>query len=166
MSSAADGDSIRVGELEVRPHERAVLVCGRAVTLTPGEYGIVARLAEHPGWVYSAEQLARGIDAEEHSPESVSVLVSRVRHRLAEEGLAEVIETVRGFGYRLHCGAANAGEADAASAVSDRLRDAVWHLAEAAIDGAHAGTEEQQHAIIEAIERARGEIYESLSRRD
>ena len=65
------------------------------------EFDIVMTLAEHPGWVFSADQLAGDPDQGDYSPESVSVLVSRARHKLNSAGCARVIETVRGLGYRL-----------------------------------------------------------------
>jgi DNA-binding response OmpR family regulator len=94
-------ETMVLGGLELRPLARAVLVNVQDVPLTTAEFDIVMMLAEHPGWVYSPEQLSGDpIDAE-LSPESVSVLVSRLRHKLSEAGLPDVVETVRGFGYRL-----------------------------------------------------------------
>lgn len=152
-----------MGDLEVRPHERVVLVQGHDVPLTSGEFDIVETLAEHPGWVYSAEQLCRGPESCDHSPESVSVLVSRLRHRLAEAGLPDAVETVRGFGYRLRAPAAPGGESSAVAAVSRELRDASWRLQQAVIEAEHSGTPEQQGAATAALETARHAIYSTLA---
>ena len=94
-------DSIEIGEVEVCPHEHSVLVRGHDVALTSREFDIVMALAEHPGWVFSADQLAGDPDQGDYSPESVSVLVSRARHKLTSAGAPDLIETVRGLGYRL-----------------------------------------------------------------
>lgn len=91
--------------LEVFPHERVVFVNGRPVELTPREFDILVRLASHPGWVYSAEQLADGEEqAADHSPDSVRVHVAHLRRKFAHADAADVVDTVRGAGYRLHNG--------------------------------------------------------------
>lgn len=87
--------------LLVRPHEHVVAVQGHEINLTPREYEIARTLVEHPGWVFSAEQLAADDAVSDYSPESVSVLVSRLRRKLNDAGALDAIETVRGFGYRL-----------------------------------------------------------------
>ena len=91
-----------VGDLEVRSREHVVLVRGGEVPLSSREFEIVRALAARPGWVLSPSQLAADSDESDYSPESVSVLVSRIRHKLAEAGAADMVETVRGYGYRLN----------------------------------------------------------------
>lgn len=57
-SAVPPSDNISVGELEVRQHEHSVLVRGQPLALSSKEFDIVMMLAEHPGWVFSADQLA------------------------------------------------------------------------------------------------------------
>ncbi len=151
-----------MGDLELRPREHVAFVADKEIALTPGEFEIVLALAEHPGWVFSASQLANDSEeGEEHSPESVSVLVSRVRQKLATAGLSDAIETVRGFGYRLRRGAE---PTDAVSVMAARsLRDAAWQLQEAVIEVEHSGTAEQQEAAAEVLQRARHAVFASLA---
>jgi DNA-binding winged helix-turn-helix (wHTH) protein len=157
-------DNICVGDLEVRSHERAVLVQGTSVSLTPGEFDILRALAEHPGWVFSADQLSSDPD-DGHSPESVSVLVSRLRQKLAAAGVADAVDTVRGFGYRLHADpASSVGDSRAADEASNALREAAWHLQEAAIEVEHTGSPEQQIAAAGTLEQARHVIYAHLAK--
>jgi DNA-binding winged helix-turn-helix (wHTH) protein len=155
-------DNIRVGDLEVRPNERAVLVQGHEVPLTPGEFEIVMMLAEHPRWVYSADQLSSEPE-EGHSPESISVLVSRLRQKLAAAGASDAIETVRGFGYRLHALDSPDGVASGAGEASRTLRDALWQLQATVIEVEHSGTLEVQSAATEALDQARHAIYAKLA---
>jgi len=156
-------ETMVVGGLEIRPLERAVLVNGQDVPLTTAEFDIVMMLAEHPGWVYSPEQLSGDpIDAE-LSPESVSVLVSRIRHRLAEAGLSDAVETVRGFGYRLHASSGSEAAGPIAERAVCELRDAAWQLQEAVIEVEHSGTPEQQCAATEALETARRTIFSAMA---
>jgi DNA-binding winged helix-turn-helix (wHTH) protein len=157
-------DDIALGELEIRRHERTLLVHGEPVAVTSGEFDIILTLAEHPGWVYSAGQLASD-PQDGHSPESVSVLISRLRHCLAEAGLPDAIETVRGFGYRLHAPAGTPGTpATGDEAARRELRDATWRLQEAVIEAEHSGTAEQQSAVAEALEKARHAVYAALAK--
>jgi DNA-binding winged helix-turn-helix (wHTH) protein len=148
-----------VGNLEIRPPERAVLVHGHDVPLTSAEFDIVMMLAEHPGWVYSPEQLSSDADDGLVSPESVSVLVSRLRHRLAEAGAPDVVETVRGFGYRLHSQAHTGDDEPPADRVTCELRDAAWRLQEAVIEVEHSGTPEQKCAVTAELETVRVAIH-------
>ncbi|MEV4627943.1 response regulator transcription factor [Micromonospora sp. NPDC049523] len=78
---------------------RQVTVHGRDVTLTGREYALLETLVRHAGRVLSREQLlshAWGYDFDP-STNLVNVYVSTLRKKLGED----VIETLRGFGYRL-----------------------------------------------------------------
>jgi len=155
--------SLFIGDLEIRPHERIALVQGQEVALTSREFEIVMIMAEHPGWVFSATQLTGDPDEGDYSPESVSVLVSRVRQKLASAGAVDVVETVRGFGYRLRASAASGEESAGASSASRDLRDASWQLQEAVIEVEHSGSSEQQRAVTELLDQARRSVFASLA---
>ena len=74
----------------------------RLLTLTAGEMALLRAFAEHPRRVLSRNQLldlARGPTAETYD-RAVDLQVSRLRRRLEERGGGELIETVRGEGYR------------------------------------------------------------------
>lgn len=76
---------------------------GRPVALTGGEWALLRVFAEHPGRVLTRNQLldlARGPEADSFD-RAVDLQVSRLRRKLGERGGAELIETVRGEGYRL-----------------------------------------------------------------
>jgi hypothetical protein len=113
--------------------------------------------------VFSAEQLCHDSQEEDYSPESVSVLVSRIRQKFAARGAPSVVETVRGFGYRLHPSAAPDDE-DLLNAGTRRdLRDALWQLQEAVIEVEHAGGLEQQRSAVETLAAARRAVFATLS---
>lgn len=159
----ASGLEICVGEIEIRPHEHVVRAHGQEVPLTSREFDIIMMLAEHPGWVFSANQLAGESEEGDYSPESVSVLVSRLRQKLATAGATDIVETVRGIGYRLHSSAAPCDEPAAEATVRRELRDASWQLHEAVIEVEHSGTSQQQLEATDALVRARHAIYASLA---
>ena len=156
-------DNLTVGELQVRPHEHVVLVGGNTVPLSSKEFDIVMMLAEHPGWVFSADQLSGDPDEAGCSPESVSVLVYRLRQKLAEAGASDVVETVRGLGYRLRSSSATGDETVPAVGTRRELRDACWQLQEAVIEVDHAGNSKQQHEVAVVLEQARRAVYTSLA---
>ncbi len=142
-----------------------MLVHGSQVELTYREFEILNRLAEHPGWVFSADQLSSVSEQGDYSPESVSVHVSRLRHKLAVAGAPDVVETVRGFGYRLRSALADADDPFPHNDGAGRsLRDALWQLSEAVLEVDHAGRGEQVSAAVDALEHARRTIYAILAK--
>ncbi|MFB6391783.1 response regulator transcription factor [Polymorphospora lycopeni] len=87
------------GPVRLDPRARRVTVHGRDVALTGREFALLEVLFRHPGRVLSREQLlahAWGYDFEP-SPNLVNVHVSTLRKKLG----VDVIETLRGLGYRL-----------------------------------------------------------------
>lgn len=163
MSPSGD---ISVCGLVVRPREHVLLVQGHEIELTCREFEIITRLAEHPGWVFSATQLCDESDEADYSPESVSVHVSRLRHKLSVAGAEDVVETVRGSGYRLRRTVAEIEGGDGIHALDSsrrRLRDASWQLHEAALEAEHAGSDEQLEAVAETLDEARHSIYRILA---
>lgn len=78
-------------------------VNGEALLLTPGEYLVLKALATKAGTLVTRAELSYACYAgKPAAPQSnsVDVLLSRVRKRLAEKGATDVIRSVRGQGYR------------------------------------------------------------------
>jgi DNA-binding winged helix-turn-helix (wHTH) protein/tetratricopeptide (TPR) repeat protein len=96
-----DDDEIRVGEIVVSPRARRLVAGGREIAATSREFELFAVLASHPGWVCSAEQLCDTAPESYSSPGAVNVHISHLRRKLALAGFPDVIETVRGAGYRV-----------------------------------------------------------------
>lgn len=75
---------------------------GLLVTLTGGEFALLAALVRHPGRVLTRDQLldlARGRDAQPFD-RAIDVQISRLRHKLeADPREPAIIKTVRGGGY-------------------------------------------------------------------
>lgn len=83
--------------LDLAAHE--VSKDGKPVSLTPREYALLECFALNPGRAYSRNALIERVWPEESNVDTkvVDVFVSSVRRKLGEE----IIETVRGTGYRL-----------------------------------------------------------------
>ncbi len=76
---------------------------GRPVDLRPAEYRLLQFLLEHPGRVYSRDQLLDLVwrDDATIDPRTVDVHVRRLRKALNAEGGTDIIRTVRSAGYAL-----------------------------------------------------------------
>ncbi len=85
----------------IHPGRHAVLVAGQAVALTISEFRILHLLARRPGWVFTRNQLLAEMQGSEANvtERAVDVHIVALRRKLGAGG--EMIETIRGVGYRL-----------------------------------------------------------------
>jgi two-component system phosphate regulon response regulator PhoB len=99
---------IAVGPVRIDRASAAVDVDGRPVGLTPTEYKLLVTLAERPGRVHARGHLLETVwgAAPDIQTRTVDMHVQRLRAKLGAAG--ELIETVRGLGYRLRAGGAPA----------------------------------------------------------
>jgi len=117
---ASHAESLRVGQLEIRPDEYLALCDGRILELAPREFSLLTELARRSGRIVSREEL---FDAVWHRPlrphdRSVDVYVRKLRAKLARvRPEVTFIHTHFGFGYRL--------EAEPSSELSQLLHNKV-----------------------------------------
>lgn len=90
-----------VGPLYVCPEKHIVTVNGESVTLTYKEFEMLCMLLKNMGIVLTRDQLLNSIWGYSFDGESrtVDVHVRTLRHKLGSAG--ELIETVRGIGYKI-----------------------------------------------------------------
>ena len=75
---------------------------GDVIALTNAEYGIIVNLFLEPGSVKDRSSLLNiSIESSEYDIRSLDVFVSRLRKKMAQYNGQDLIETVRGKGYRL-----------------------------------------------------------------
>jgi DNA-binding response OmpR family regulator len=100
--SAADGGALRRGELVVDAARHEVTWSGEPVALTATEFRILHYLAARPGRVCSRTDIIDGALGRDVAvvDRTVDVHVTALRKKLGKGG--ELLETVRGFGYRFH----------------------------------------------------------------
>jgi len=96
------GGRIEIGGIVLDIDEHRVSIADSHVILSPTEYRLLEFFLTHPDKVYSRSQLldqvwGRSSFIEERT---VDVHIRRLRKILAEHDREEVIQTVRGFGYR------------------------------------------------------------------
>ena len=93
---------LRVGALELDPYSVRARVNGHLLPLTPTEFGLLHHLAKTPGRAVTRGELLGAAMRESDALESaVNVHLKNVRAKLREAGAADLLETVRGVGYRL-----------------------------------------------------------------
>ena len=93
-----------VGDLEIDPDLVEVRQGGREVQLSPREFQLLYTLARSPGRVFPRGTLLRQVWGEDEyiDERTVNVYVQRLRNKLGDSSTeSQIIETVRGFGYRL-----------------------------------------------------------------
>ncbi len=90
------------GRLVVDDRRREARVDGRALDLTPTEWGILTSLASVPGRPFSRYELVNRVRGYEYAgyERSIDSHVKNLRQKLGP-GAADVVATVTGVGYRL-----------------------------------------------------------------
>jgi two-component system phosphate regulon response regulator PhoB len=94
-------DALVIGPLQIDRAAMTVRVSGEHVELTPTEFKLLLTLAERRGRVQGRGHLLETVweAAPDIQTRTVDMHVQRLRTKLGSAG--ELIETVRGFGYRL-----------------------------------------------------------------
>jgi len=97
----------RFGLLEVDGYRHEARWQGEPIHLTPSEFGLLAHLAGTPGRAVSRSELYEAALPERDAYDrAVDVHVANLRRKLREAGVGDVVETVRGVGYRFREGRA------------------------------------------------------------
>lgn len=99
--SPKQDENLTLGIIEIDKLRHKVYVKGEEKTLTLKEYELVALFAENPGIVFSRDKLLEKVWGIDYSGETrtVDVHIGTLRTKLGEAG--NMIETVRGVGYRM-----------------------------------------------------------------
>jgi len=97
------GEAISYGKLRIDPSRHEVLVEGRPVKMGLAEFKLLMFLAGHPERVFSRSQLLDNVWGDHVFIEerTVDVHVLRLRKALMPVESQNLIQTVRGLGYRL-----------------------------------------------------------------
>lgn len=111
-----EGRHLTVGPLSLDLTGRVAQVEGRHLDLTAREFELVCHMARHPGWVFSRQELLEQVWGYEFGdPRVVTVHVANLRKKLAAaypDG--ELLQTVRGVGYKLVAPAVQSSPAEVA----------------------------------------------------
>jgi two-component system phosphate regulon response regulator PhoB len=100
-TAVSSADRLTVGPIVIDRAAHRVAIEGRDIDLTPTEYKLLLTLAERRGRVQARAHLLQTVwdAAPDIQTRTVDMHVQRLRAKLGAAG--DLIETVRGFGYRL-----------------------------------------------------------------
>jgi two-component system KDP operon response regulator KdpE len=102
-SPPIDQSVLEVGDIRIDVAHREVTEAGRAVDLTPKEFGFLVLLARWPGRVLTHRAILNEVWGPEYGTESqyLRVYASQLRKKLNEDPASPRLVTEPGVGYRL-----------------------------------------------------------------
>jgi two-component system response regulator BaeR len=103
--AGSSGDSAPPGGLVMDPERFSARLDGTELSLTPVEFSLLKTLSEHPGRVYSRDQLMNEMysDYRVVSDRAVDTHIKNLRRKLAAADRDnEFLESVYGLGYRFN----------------------------------------------------------------
>jgi len=102
-AARAEPSVLRVGDIEVDLPNHRARVAGRALDLTPKEFGFLAFLASHPGRVLTHRTVLQAVWGADYGTEThyLRVYASQLRKKLGEDPDRPRLVTEPGVGYRL-----------------------------------------------------------------
>jgi DNA-binding response OmpR family regulator len=92
-----------IGDLHIDLRGHEVFVAGRSADLTTTEFELLRVLSQHPGWVYSREELLESVWGYSYLGDSrlVDVHIANLRRKIGDDSSEpRFIRTVRGAGYK------------------------------------------------------------------
>ncbi len=103
VDPSTDEAPLELGLLRLDPATHRVHAGSYELKLSPIEFRLLSFFMRNPERVYSREQLLARVwaDAESIEPRTVDVQIRRLRQALEESGNDQLLETVRGAGYRM-----------------------------------------------------------------
>lgn len=96
--------ALAVGGISIDRKTREVRVAGREIEFTTTEFDLLRVLAEHPGWVFSREELLEAVWGYGYLGDSrlVDVHIANLRKKMGDDPTdPQFVRTVRGAGYKL-----------------------------------------------------------------
>jgi two-component system phosphate regulon response regulator PhoB len=95
-----DSSVLQVNDLVIHPGRHEVQAGGQTILLTSTEFKLLHFLARRPGWVFTRSQIVDAVHGEDYpvTERAVDVQVAGLRKKMGEYG--QLVETVRGVGYR------------------------------------------------------------------
>jgi len=84
----------------MHPGRHEVTIDGTLVVLTASEFAALYMLAEKAGWVFTRYQIVEEVHGSNYpvTDRSVDVMIAGLRKKMGPKG--DIIETVRGIGYK------------------------------------------------------------------
>jgi two-component system, OmpR family, manganese sensing response regulator len=95
--------SAKIGKLELVHNKCCLLIDGRTCKLHPREFELIEFLLRHPNTYFTVDQLLQNVweSSTEVSQEALRVCINRLRTKTDIPGQPSLIETQRGWGYKI-----------------------------------------------------------------
>lgn len=93
--------STSVGDLQINSAQRSAFLNSQLLHLTKSEFELLLILSRRPGEVVTRAQLGEGLQRRALSDRALESHVNRLRSKLRLVGASDLVQTVRGVGYRL-----------------------------------------------------------------
>ena len=99
-SSSEDISTVQIDGMKIDTKKFQLSIEDERIDLTKSEFGILHFLASHRGWVFTRYQIVDAIRGEKYvvTERAIDVQIAGLRKKLGK--CADLIETVRGVGYR------------------------------------------------------------------
>ena len=98
-------DALLIGDLEIRPRSRKVLIKGSEISLTPKEFDILYFLAKNRGEVFTKEQIYRAVWEEDYLLDNINIMdfIRKLRKKIepAPDSPTYIL-TIWGIGYKFN----------------------------------------------------------------
>ena len=100
LSGGPSGSIIRRGPISIDVERREVLIDDQPVVMTYSEFEVLLLFARSPGRIYSRSQIVNRVKGDDYpvTERAIDVQIVGLRKKLGE--YSNLIETVRGVGYR------------------------------------------------------------------
>ncbi len=91
---------VKLHGLVIHPGRREVKLNGNPIDLTFTEFNVIHFLALRPGWVFTRTQIVNAVKGEDYyvTDRTIDVHILSLRRKLGDK--VDLIETIRGVGYR------------------------------------------------------------------
>lgn len=95
---------LKAGPLVVDVPRHEISALGQKIEFTATEFAILEHLVRHAGQVFSRQQIINAIKGSDYpvTERAIDVQILSIRHKLSDAGCPELIETIRGVGYRMY----------------------------------------------------------------
>lgn len=98
-------DELLIGDLEIHPRSRKVLMKGSEISLTPKEFDILYFLAKNRGEVFTKEQIYRAVWEEDYLLDNSNIMafIRKLRKKIepAPDSPTYIL-TIWGIGYKFN----------------------------------------------------------------
>lgn len=94
---------IKIRDIFINPIRHEIKINGSSVDFSATEFAILEFLGQHPGQVFSRLQIINAVKGDSYpvTERAIDVQILGIRRKIEEADGGDIIETIRGVGYRM-----------------------------------------------------------------